>query len=697
MRRRLLVRAALVSTVAVVAGSGGACIASAPEGIHRQTDQDNGDAGPIDVDGSAPDAKFDVGTQDPHAVTGTEPSHGPFAGGQRVLVHGNGFTSKVRLWFGATEVDPGGIIPVDPTRVQVVAPPSTAGPVDVTAQNGDDESTKRTLAGGYTYDKLYVVPDEGPVSGGGQVEIIGQGTKWDTSTVAKIGGKPCTALTVDSATSLACTVPQGTPGAKPVSVATGAETITILDGYTYEDSDNGFKGGLSGAPLAGKLKILVYDNFSGDPIPGAHGIVGTTIAGALVADADASGLVQFDDPSLDSPKTVTVAAKCHSPITFVDEPVDTVTVYLDPVLSPECASGGDPPPVGGKTQLTGSVYGELVWTEGTEFKKGPWTNVPAPEGSEQKVAYVFVAAGDPTQPFTLPSPAQATTEDSSGDLGYAFAMSVPAGNRALYALAGLQDLTKQPPKFTAYSMGVVRGLPVVPDQVLDNVYIAMSSTLDQVVSWDVDAPAPGPKGPDRLRAVLAVMLGNDGYAILPIGQKTPLLPLADTLDFIGMPALAGELFGSTYLSSARAVTGPTYTAPMSVLARMLTTSAAQVVPVSGFVGVPTLTTPTVNGDWDGMHLATTFPAAGPPIDLSLYEIASGNGLVRWLVAVPKGSNSVEVPDLSGFELAGVPAGPITIGVYGARVDGFDYEKLRYRDLRPQGMSAYSLDYFPAHL
>jgi hypothetical protein len=433
-------------------------------------------------------------------------------------------------------------------------------------------------------------------------------------------------------------------------------------------------------------------------VPGAWAIVGTQIAGALVEQADASGVAIIKDPSLDSPKTVTVAATCMSPISFVDVPVDTVTVYLDPVLSPECASDGDPPPVGGKPVYTGTVFGQLVWGDGVEFKKGPWVNVPSPnDENEQQVAYVFAASNDPTQPFMLPDALLAITPESPGSIGYEFDLSTMAGNRALYAIAGIQTIMGYPPKFTAYAMGVVKGVPVSPDEFTENVYIPMTKTLDKVVQWDVVAPAPGPKGPDRLRGTVAIMLGNDGFAILPAGQKTPLLPVTDLVDFIGVPSLDGDLFGASYISTARAVTGPSYTAPMSVLTRMLSTTTSQVLPVKDFVGVPTLTTPPPNTDWDGMHLSTSFPPVGPPIDLSVYDIISGNGLVRWTVVVAEGTHSIELPDISGFDKASLPPGSITVGVYGARVTGFDYAKLKYRDIRPQGMTAYSLDYFPAHL
>ncbi len=675
----------------------GACIASAPDPIHRQTDDDLPD-GSINVgDAAPPDAKTDLPVGDPHAVLGAEPSHGPFNGGQRVLVKGNGFTSKVRVWFGDAEADPASIVPIDPNRVQVTAPPGTAGPVDLTAQNGDDESTKRTLAGGYAYDKLYAVPDEGPVSGGTVIEIVGQGTQWDATSVVKIDQKPCTSLTVDSPTSLACTVPQGTPGSKTIAVTTGADTITVLDAYTYEDSDNGFKGGLSGPPLAGDLKVLAFDNFTGDAIPGAHVVAGSDIATAFQGETDVSGVALLSDPGLVGPMTITVAARCHSPITFIDVGVSTVTVYLDPVLSPECASSGDPPPVGGKPQAVGAVSGEIVWEVAGEFKKGPW-KIPSPVNDDEKqVAYLFVSTNDPTAPFTLPPDGTGVTPLSPGDLGYGFSMSVAAGNRAVYALAGIEDRTAIPPKFTAYAMGVVRGIPVLPNELTSPVYVPMKSTLDQALSWDVSAPGPGPKGPDRLRATVAIMLGNDGFAILPAGQKTPLLPLQDTLAFVGVPSLGGDLYGSSFLSTARAVTGPTYLAPLSVVGQILTTTTSQPVPVNGFVGVPTLVYPAVNGAWDGTHLETSFPAVGVPIDISVYDIVSGNGLYRWTIAVPKGSHAIEVPDLSAFELAHLPPGPVTIGVYGGRVESFDYDELRYRDMRPQGMKAYSLDYFSSHL
>jgi IPT/TIG domain len=682
----------------------GACIAIAPEGIHQHSAAGGGGSGAggdtgIDSDAGPPaNPPPDASTVDPHAVIGATPSHGPFAGGGSVLVRGNGFTSKVRVWFGATEVNETESVPIDPQHVQVVAPAGTAGTVDLTAQDGSDASTSRTLAGGYTYDALYAVPNTGPTPGGTVIEIVGQGTAWDTTTVAKIDNMPCTTLTVNSPTLLTCTVPADTPGSKTITVTTGAETILVLDAYVYADSTNGYKGGLSGDPLAGNLKVLAYDNYTGDPIPGALVIVGSDASTAIVTTADASGVALISDPSLASPQTVTIAGTCHSPVTFVAEPVDTVTAYLDPVLSPLCAGSGDIPPTGGNPVQLGEIQGEIVWPESGEFMRGGWQGVPSPIGPhERQAAYVFVGGSDPTYPFQLPDPSSAVLPTTPGDIGYDFAIDAYPGNVSLYAIAGIEDDSLSPPTFTGWVMGAVNAVPVLPAQVTPSIYIQMSNTLDQALIMDVTPPAPGPAGPDRLLATVAVSLGAGGYAILPAGQQSPFLPVMGMLDFVGVPVLDDDLVGSVYFSTASAVTGQAASAPMSVIASMQSTTTSQVLDVTGFVSIPVLTAPEANTTWDDETLATTFAFGGAQVDLTVYDIQAGGGIAHWLIAVPGAPASTTVPDLSGFPGMGLPSGPLNIAVYGANITGFDYSQLTYQELYPQGMSAYALDYFNANL
>jgi hypothetical protein len=689
----LVVGAALGALFGATAGA--ACIAGGPPIDPITGDED---AGPPDQDGGVGGAWTDAPITEPHQVTGATPSHGPFSGGQRVIVSGNGFTTQTRVWFGAEEALE--VVPIDAIKVQVTAPPGAAGPVDLTTQNGDDGSTRRTLPGGYSYDKFYAAPSSGPVAGGIDVTIFGQGTSWDGSTQAYIDNKPCTALSVVSPTELVCSVPQGTPGTKAMRVEAEGETISVLDAFTYEDSVDGFKGGLSGGPLSGTLRVLVYNNFTGDPIPGAFVVVGEELGSAIVEQVGPTGVLEIADPSIAAPETVTIAAECHSPITFADVPVDTVTVYLDPILTPACGAGGDPPSIGGDPASSGQVRGEIVFPATSEFERGPFL-VPAPVGDEKVVAYLFAANTNPLAPFTLPSPTAAITPSDPGSIGYAYAVTMSAGNRTLYVLAGLEDRTVSPPEFTAYSMGVLKGVPVVAEETTTEVYITMVP-MDLALTLQPDPPAPGPNGPDRLLAQVSIRLGNDGFAILPAGQQAPPLPLSDDVDFVGLPWLGESFAGTSYYVSSRAVTGAAFAAPMSVVGSVQATATAFPVPIGGFVGVPSMVTPALNESWDGSHLAVVFGAGGAPVDLTVYDIAAASGLVRWTIAAPQGAGEIVVPDLRGLPSEGgfgpaLPSGPISIGVYGARIDGFDYGKIRYRNLRPAGMTAYSLDYTPAIL
>jgi len=686
-KRALLLAASLAAFVGAAALP--SCLAGGPPLDPITGDED---AGFGETGGGIADAWPDAPVTEPHAVVGATPSHGPFSGGDRVIVTGNGFGSDVRVWFGAVEVSD--VVPIDATRVQVTAPPGARGPVDLSTQNGDDDSTLRTLAGGYAYDALYADPSTGPVSGATEITIVGQGTNWDTDTVAFIDNLPCQSMTITGKTEIECVVPKGTPGAKAVRVDGGDETITVLDGYTYEDSADGYKGGLSGEPLDGSLRVLVYDNFTGDALAGANVVVGSDIASAIIEQVDGTGVVVINDPSLTGAVTVSVAALCHSPISFVGVPVDTVTVYLDPMLTPACAGDGDPPGVGGKFSSIGFVEGEIVFPQTGEFQKGPFL-VPQPIGDERQAAYLFSASLNPTAQFVLPVATAAILPSADGGLGYQFAVGSSPGNRTYYALAGLEDRTKTPATFVAYSMGLVRGVPVVGDETTTEVYIEMTA-LDLALTLDPNPPPPGSNGPDRLLSNVSIRLGTDDFAILPAGQKAPLLPLNGNVSFVGLPLLAGGFDGATYFASARAVTGPTFLAPMSVVGSLQTTTTAFPIVVDGFVGLPTVDEPALNATWDGSHLETTFGAGAPP-DLTVYDIASGNGLMHWTVAAPGGSQAIELPDLRQLPDSGLPSGPIVVGVYGARVDDFDYAKLRYRNLRPVGMSAYSLDYVEAHL
>ena len=218
-------------------------------------------------------------------------------------------------------------------------PPGGPGPVAVTVRNGDDDSTSRTLEEGYTYDAWFASPASGPTSGGTIVTVSGKGTSWVEGTVVKLGGAACQALEVLSATELRCTTPAHTPGSVSLSIRNpGEEERSVDDAFVFADSDNGFKGGLSGLALSGTMRVAAYNNYTGDPVVNATVILGDSLGTALQKKTDSAGIAVFSDAGLVGSRSVTIAKTCFEPGTFVDVPVDTVTAYLNPVMSPDCGA-----------------------------------------------------------------------------------------------------------------------------------------------------------------------------------------------------------------------------------------------------------------------------------------------------------------------------------------------------------------------
>jgi hypothetical protein len=271
------------------------------------------------------------------------------------------------------------------------------------------------------------------------------------------------------------------------------------------------------------------------------------------------------------------------------------------------------------------------------------------------------------------------------------------GSVALYALAGIEDRTVTPPLFTAYSMGFMTGLTLQPGQTLEDVFIPMNMPLDHSLSLTVVGPTPTAAGPDRVTAQVGVRMGGFGYATLPVGPKVATLPVATPLSFVGLPAIGSGGSGLNYVLSARAATGDSGSVPSSFAGLFSTTAMDTSVTLSGFLEIPVLTTPASGATWNGRDLAITTAPGGPEPELTLFEIQSGNGLSTWTVVAPKGVTSVALPDLASLGSVGLSTGPVSIQVTRARISGFDYGSLRYRDLGESGWDAAATNVFPSHL
>jgi len=675
------------------------CLSRADGPFTRLSDRDP-DAGGgrlgINLDaGTTADANDELPPTAPHAVLGVNPPRGSFAGGGLALVSGNGFDGRARVWFGDVELDRTAIVPIDPQRIQITVPAGHTGAVDVRVQNGDDESTSAVLVGGYTYDQFFASPDSGPTSGGTQITLYGDGTRWNDATEVTIDQNPCVVNEVVSKTELRCTTPAGTPGSKPIRVSTSVDS-DVLDAFVYSNSDNGYKGGLSGNALENDLRVLVLDNITGKGLPAATVIIGDDATSADILKTDVSGVTVDSKKGLGPKRTVTVARKCYQPQTFVDVDVDSVTVFLDPILAPGCGPpSGDLPASGGSGVFGTSVSGEVVWPASAEFKRDGWLNVPTPKSDDERlVAYVMRLTGSPTDRFSLPSSSQAITPDSGGGRGYYFSNYGLPGNFTLYALAGLENRKHDPPTFTAYQMGLVRGVAAKSGETKNDVFIQIDVDLDHTLTLDLDPPDVTQRGPDRVQANASIQVGSEGFAPLPNGYISRDLPLSGPFSFVGVPTLGGSLLGTSYIVTARAVTGQAASTPRSVVGLISAQDTSQPLLIDRFVQVPQLTTPLPNTTWDGKALGSTRARDGSNVDLFVYEVESGGGLIAWKVVAPGSAESFSLPDLNavGPDL-GLTPGPLTITVSAARIDNFVYGALRYRDIAQRGWTAYATDVF----
>jgi hypothetical protein len=632
--------------------------------------------------------RIDVDLGPAFAITGLQPSHGPWNGGTRTTVAGRGFASDIQVWIGGRLLDATDVLASDPTHVAIVTPPGSPGPADVRVRN-TATAEEAVLPGGFTYDAISVTPSSGSTTGGTRIALTGLGTRWTQASTVSLGGSPCTGVAFTDATHLSCSTPPQGPGSQDVTVTNAAGSIDqALDAFLYSDSPDGYRGGLYGGALSGTLQVLAFDSWTGTPLAGGKAIAGSSLAGAVIGTINGSGVAQLTGPSLSGKVTVTVAAKCHQPITYVDVPVDTVTAYLDPEITPSCA--GDPPSSGNYTPISpGEIDGELVWPGGIEFQRGGWGNVPKPSGAnERQAAYVWTAAGSPLDSFWLPGVNSATTPDSDGSRGYSYSLPAAPGNRTLYALAGLEDRTASPPRFQPYAMGIVRGVPVLPGGKTTGVYISMATTFDRALTILPQPPALAPRGPDRLETTVSIDVGDGAFALLPQGTATTLLPVGGSIPFVGIPALDGTLYNAVYDLSAAAVTGTNQAPPASVVTGIETTNADDPVTIGGFLPVPSLLQPTT-GKWSGTHVQLQ---ASGPIDLVYVAISSGQGLVRWQIVAPGSDLSFDVPDLG--QIAGIGNlvhGPIVTSFAVARLPTFDYGTLRSGQLSTSSWSAYAED------
>ncbi|MFF7650558.1 IPT/TIG domain-containing protein, partial [Streptomyces sp. NPDC007983] len=185
-----------------------------------------GAAGPVQITVTGPGGTsngvtyFYVGLPTLGAVT---PGQGPAAGGTAVTLTGTNLLGATAVKFGTVAAT--SFTVVSDIQINAVAPPGTAGPVQVTV------TTPGGTSNGVTY--LYVavptltsaVPGQGPLGGGNTVTLFGTGL---TTANAVHFGSTLAGFTVVSDNWVTATAPAGSAGAVNVTVTTEGGTSNAV-------------------------------------------------------------------------------------------------------------------------------------------------------------------------------------------------------------------------------------------------------------------------------------------------------------------------------------------------------------------------------------------------------------------------------------------------------------------------------------
>lgn len=280
-------------------------------------------------------------------ITSLSPAGGTALGGTTLTITGTGFVSGASVDLGGVACVVGA---VTATTITCTTGAHTAETVDVTVSNTDGQSVVSTAA--YTYLDAptisSIVPAAGSLSGGTTITI--NGTEFFPGATVTIDGNACTGVTVSSSSSLTCSTPAGTAGARDVVVTNiDSQTVTSTGGYTYQAGPTITSIAPTSGPTAGGTAITITGS---DFISGATVDIGGTACASPVTTA--TTITCTTAATSAGSKTVTV--------TNPDNQIDSVAAGF--LFS-------DPPTIASVVPDAGAIAGGTTITiTGTDFVSG---------------------------------------------------------------------------------------------------------------------------------------------------------------------------------------------------------------------------------------------------------------------------------------------------------------------------------------
>lgn len=282
------------------------------------------------------------------SLNSVRPPRGVQAGGQAVVLKGKGFldqpgrpdASSTKIYFGSNPAI--GVRIIDDTTINLTTPPGTHGDVDVVIENALGEST---CAGCFQYQAPVeihsVEPSEGPIHGGSQVILRGQGLR--AGMVVTFGERAALDVTLEEDGSLSAILPPASrEGAVDIRAFDANGQNWLRKGFHYVGKLSIDEISPPGGPLAGGNRVEIRGSgFTTSTKVYVDGV-------AAPAAWESAGMVSVTVPASTTPGPVEIrvegsTSSASASYAYFD-PADTTTRLY--AISPQRG------PIAGGTEVT---------------------------------------------------------------------------------------------------------------------------------------------------------------------------------------------------------------------------------------------------------------------------------------------------------------------------------------------------------
>lgn len=605
------------------------------------------------------------------------PDEGDVAGGETVVLSGEGFTGVTDVRFGGMSAS----FTVDSdTQITATTPAHTAGVVDVVARRGEIDATFRD---GYTFGEDLEVfgttPARGSIAGGTYVLVRGRGFVGDVEVM--FDGLDAPFVELLDAQTLAVRTPPHPTGLADVEVSVPSQSAASPEPFAFYNPGSRF-GGAWGSPIRGSVNVTVFDR-GGAPIESAFVMLSTNAASPYTGYTDAQGMITLSGPDVFGEQTVSATGPCldmgcYGSATVQHVDAENVTVFLSPPPPPPSSGGGgDPPP---RALFTGRLSGLDKLAE------------PGP--NEFQLGIVTTTQRDAFTPN--PPPGDGNTIQTSGR----YSIQTRVGDLALVAVGGLYN--NDTDTFKPLMMGVARYQFAANGEVY-NVDIDLDIELNESLQYKLNnIPSWPDTGPNVVQVETWMDFGFEGVWPSPVSAR----PSGNVYLAEHQAPLTGELSDVTYMAVGGAYRQPdntdfqTYPQSEGYVRNIATTDGIQEIP--GLVGIAKMTSPSagevaIDRLFEFDLIQPNEPDFYWAVVADPRALSRGAIVPRWEIFLPGDQTSFRLPDFPAFsqlpaeqQPAPYPGGEWPLLIFGIQKDAFDFDRVSYNDLAREEWEAYSL-------